>query len=175
MQPIPTPTLVVIEATFAFGVLIALLDGPAAVGQLDQPLPRRVRRQVTVIPFDLAAGARQRPLAEPSPLRTDADTMMTGGELRAPCRPVSPHGHELFAQDHVVVLAPGDALPAVLWQGIEHSLGRVERCRAGLLGVATPPWSRWGHARCGAAGDTLAAAQTSAGCRTPQGLLTPTT
>ena len=34
---------------------------------------------------------------------------MAGGELRAPRCPVDPHGHELFAQDHVVMLAPGDA------------------------------------------------------------------
>jgi hypothetical protein len=44
--------------------------------------------------------------------------MMAGGELRATRRPVCPHGHELFAEGHVVVLAPGDGLPAVLRRGI---------------------------------------------------------
>src|SRR4051812_14882445 len=54
MQAIPAPALVVVQTAFAFGILIELLDGPAAVGQLDQPTQRRVRGQGTVIPLDLA-------------------------------------------------------------------------------------------------------------------------
>src|SRR5215217_7144642 len=50
MQAIPAPALVMVQTAFAFGILIELRDGPAAVGQLDQPLQRRVRRQITVIP-----------------------------------------------------------------------------------------------------------------------------
>ena len=52
MQPIPTPALVVVQATFALGVFIELLDGPAAVGQLDQPTQRRVCWQGTEVPLE---------------------------------------------------------------------------------------------------------------------------
>src|SRR5919108_526578 len=44
MQASPAPALVMVQAAFALGVLIALLDRPAAVGHLDQPLPWRVCR-----------------------------------------------------------------------------------------------------------------------------------
>src|SRR5215831_19559318 len=101
MQAIPAPALVVVQTAFAFGILIELLDGPAAVGQLDQPVQRRVHRQITVIPLDLAAFARQRPLAEQPPFRPSGDPMMTGGELRATRGPMHPDGHELFAEAHV--------------------------------------------------------------------------
>src|SRR5215510_10126881 len=47
MQAIPAPALVVGQATFALGVLIELLNRPAAVGQLHQSAQRCVRRQVT--------------------------------------------------------------------------------------------------------------------------------
>ena len=142
MQPIPAPPLVVVQAALAFGILIKLLDGPAAVGQLDQPLQRRVRGQVTVIPLDLAAFARPRPLAEQPPFRPRGDALMAGGELRATRGPMHPHGHELFAEDHVGVLAPGDGLPAVLRQGIKHGLGRIERGGARLLRLAAPARTR---------------------------------
>src|SRR5215468_7632066 len=42
MQAIPAPALIVVQATLALGVLIELRNRPAAVGQLDQPLQRRV-------------------------------------------------------------------------------------------------------------------------------------
>src|SRR5262249_57526594 len=37
MQAIPAPALVVVQTAFAFGILIELLDGPPALGQLHQP------------------------------------------------------------------------------------------------------------------------------------------
>jgi hypothetical protein len=160
MQTIPAPALLVVPATRALGVFIERLDGPAAMGQLDQPLQRRVRGQVTVIPLDLAAFARQRTLAEPLALRARADAGRAGGALGAPRRPMHPHGHQLFAQDHVVVLAPGDGLPAVRRQGIPHGLGLIER------GGPRPR---------GRGGDLSVVAQTSSGKRSPQVLLTPTT
>src|SRR5262249_46466809 len=49
MQPIPAPALIVVQPTLALRVFIELLNGPAAVGQLDQPPQRRIRGQVTVI------------------------------------------------------------------------------------------------------------------------------
>ena len=52
-------------------------------------------------------------LAEQPPLRTRVDAVMAGGELGATEGPVHAYGHELFAQHHVVVLPPGDGLPAV--------------------------------------------------------------
>src|SRR4051812_32697815 len=64
MPPIPTPALVVIQPALALGVFIALLDGPAAVGQLDQPLQWCVRWQGTDIPLEVATSARQGALAE---------------------------------------------------------------------------------------------------------------
>src|SRR5262249_18789026 len=96
MQAIPAPPRGMVQTAFALCLLHELLDGPAAVGQFDQPLQRRVRWQGTVIPFDLAALARQGTLAEQPPLRSRVDTRMTGGEQRATCCPVGPHGHELF-------------------------------------------------------------------------------
>ena len=38
MQAIPAAPLVVVQATLAFGILVELLDGPTAVGQLNQPV-----------------------------------------------------------------------------------------------------------------------------------------
>jgi hypothetical protein len=43
--------------------------------------------------------------------------VMRGRELGTPSRPVHPHRRELFAQDAVLMLAPGDRLPAILRQG----------------------------------------------------------
>ena len=64
MHAIPAPPLVVVQATLALGILVELLDGPAAMRQFDQPAQRRVRREVTVIPLEVAAFARHGALAE---------------------------------------------------------------------------------------------------------------
>src|SRR5262249_13491034 len=139
LQAIPAPALIVVQATLALRVFIELLNGPAAVGQLDQPPQRRIRGQVTVIPLDLAAFARQRTLAEQPPFRPRGDPMMAGGELRPTRGPMHPYGHELFAQGVVVVLAPGEGLPAVRRQGLEHGFGRIERGGAPPLRLGAPP------------------------------------
>ena len=118
MQPIPTPALVMVETTLALRVLIELLDGPAAVGQFDEAMQRGVRRQVAEVPLEVTACPRHGALAEQPALRSRADAVMAGRQRRAACRPVHAHGHELFAEDHVVVLPPGDGLPAVRWQGL---------------------------------------------------------
>src|SRR5262245_28200299 len=57
-QPIPAPPLVMVQAAFALGVFIELLNRPAAVGQLHQPLQRRVCGQVTDVPLYFTAFAR---------------------------------------------------------------------------------------------------------------------
>src|SRR5262249_5200084 len=111
MQPIPAPTLIMIQATLALGVLVELLDGPAAVRQFDEPVQRRVCGQVAVVPLDVAMVAWHRALAEQPAFRPGTDAGMAGGELRAARGPVHPHGDELFAEDHVLVLPPGDGLP----------------------------------------------------------------
>src|SRR5215468_4642036 len=92
MQPIPAPALVVVQPAFALGILVELLDGPAAVGQSDQPVQRCVRRQTAVIPLDVAMVAWHRALAEQPALQAGADAMMCGRELRAPRSPMHPHG-----------------------------------------------------------------------------------
>src|SRR5215475_13393429 len=148
MQAIPAPALVVVQTTFAFGILIELLDGPAAVGHLNQPLQRRVRRQGTVIPLGLAAFARQRTLTEQPPLRSRTDARMTRRELGTARRPVHAHGHKLFAEDHVVVFPPRDRLPAVCREGLEDGLGLIQRRWARLLGLAAPARPRWGQEGC---------------------------
>ena len=135
MQPIPAPALVMIQATLALGVLIELLDGPAAVGQLDQALQRGIRWQIAKVPLGVTAFTREGALAEQPPLRSCADAGMTGGKLGTAGGPVHAHGHELFAEDDVVVLAPGDRLPAVLWQALEDGLSRIQRRRARLFGL----------------------------------------
>ena len=94
MQAIPAPALVMVQATLALGILVAWLNRPAALRQLDQALQRRVRRQITVIPLDLAAFARQRTLAEQPPLRARADARMAGRKLHATRGPVCPHGYQ---------------------------------------------------------------------------------
>src|SRR5215831_17451481 len=142
MQPIPTPALVMVQATLALGILIELLDGPATVGQLDQPLQGRVCRQGTKIPLHFTASARRGALAEQPALRAGGDAMMAGRQLRAARGPVHPHGGKLFAEDDVGVLAPGDGLPAVRWQGLEDGLGLIQRCRAWLLRLAAPARTR---------------------------------
>src|SRR5919197_6112996 len=70
MQAIPAPALVMVQATFALGVLIELLDGPAAVGQFDQPLQWRGRRQVAAIPCEVTALARHAEPDEQQALRS---------------------------------------------------------------------------------------------------------
>src|SRR6516162_8299049 len=96
MQAIPASALIVVQPTLALRVFIELLDGPAAVGQLDQPTQGDVRRQLTVIPLEVAACARHGALAEQPALRPCADAVMAGGELRATGGPVHPHRHKLF-------------------------------------------------------------------------------
>jgi len=148
MQAIPAPALVMGQATLTLGVLIELLDGPAAVGQFDEALQRRVLPKIAAVPLHLAACPRHRAFAEQPALRSRPNTRMARRKLRAPCGPVGPHGDKLFAQDHAVTLAPGDRLPAVLWQGIEHSLGLRERGGARLLRLTAPPRTRWGPEGC---------------------------
>ena len=134
MQAVPAPALVVIQSTLALGVLVELLDGPAAVRQLDQPVQRRVRRQVAQVPLEIPAFAWHGALAEQPALWSRADAGVAGGELGSAGGPVHPHGHELFAEDHIVVLAPGDGLPAVLRQGGEDGLGPYSGAGRGFLG-----------------------------------------
>src|SRR4029453_354872 len=136
MQPIPAPPLVMVQAAFALGVLIELLDGPAAVGHPNEAGEWRFRRQGTEVPLEVAACAWHRALAEQPALWSRTDTVMTGGELRAPGGPVHAHRRELFAADHCVVFAPGDRLPTVLRQGREDRPGLIERRRAWLLRLA---------------------------------------
>src|SRR5258706_10862317 len=53
MQSIPTPSLVVIEAAFLFGIFVKLLNDPARMGQQNQALQRGVFGQHTEPVFDL--------------------------------------------------------------------------------------------------------------------------
>src|SRR5438132_11479988 len=64
MQTSPAPTLIMLQTTRALGILVELRHRPAAVGDLDQALPRRGRREGTVLPLHLAAHARHRACAE---------------------------------------------------------------------------------------------------------------
>ena len=64
MQAIPASALIVVQPTLALGILIELLNRPAAVGQLDQPLPWGVRRLGAKVPLAVTAVARHRALAE---------------------------------------------------------------------------------------------------------------
>src|SRR5207237_5714704 len=89
MQPSPTPALVVIQTTLALGILVELLDGPAAVRQFDQPWQWGIRGQGTEIPFDLTACAWHRPLAQQPALGSRAAAVMACVELRAARRPVT--------------------------------------------------------------------------------------
>src|SRR5512134_3968043 len=116
MQAIPAPPLVVVQATLALGVFIELLDRPAAMRQLDQAVQRCLRRQVAEVPLEVTAFAWHRALAKQPALGPGPDPRMASGELHATCGPVRPYSHELFAQGPVVVLAPGDRLPALLRQ-----------------------------------------------------------
>ncbi|GHO77959.1 hypothetical protein KSD_57300 [Ktedonobacter sp. SOSP1-85] len=45
MQSFPTPSLVVIQATFLFGIFVKLLDDPTRMGQQNQTLERGLRWQ----------------------------------------------------------------------------------------------------------------------------------
>jgi len=54
MQALPATPLKVIEATFAFALLIELLDWPAQMCQFHQARQGRLRRQATEKPFGLA-------------------------------------------------------------------------------------------------------------------------
>ena len=166
MHAVPAPVLVVIQSTRALSVLVERLDRPAAVRQLGQPVQRRVHRQVAKGPREIAAFARHRAFAEQPALWARADAGMAGGAFGSAGGPVHPHGHALFAEDHIVVLAPGEGLPAVLRQGCEDDLGRIPQRWARLLRLATPARTR--RQRGTAAG-------TSAGRRTPKVRLIPTT
>ena len=148
MPPIPAPALVVVQPTRTRGVLVELLDRPAAVRQLDEPLQRRVCGQIAVIPLHVAMFAWPRPLPEQPAFRPSRDAVMARGELRAACGPVHPDGHKLFPQGHVIVLAPGDGLPAFRRQARQDGLGLIEGRRASLLGLAAAPGARGRYQRC---------------------------
>ena len=109
MPPIPTPALVRVSTACPLGVLVELLHGPAAVGQLHQPWQRRGRRQVPAIPLPLAVCSRHRALAEEPALRSRADAMMAGGALGPTRGPGHAPGHTLFMEDGARSLAPGAA------------------------------------------------------------------
>src|SRR5262245_56141218 len=79
LEAIPASALRVVQPTLALRVFIELLDGPAAVGQLDQPTQRGVRRQITEVPLEVAAFARHRAIAEQPALRRYVDTVKDGG------------------------------------------------------------------------------------------------
>src|SRR5262249_58087121 len=100
MQAIPASALIVVQPTLALRVFIELLDRPAAVGQLDQPTQWDVRRQITVIPLEVAAFARHGALAEQPALLPCADAVLAGGESRASGSPVHPHGPGFPTEDH---------------------------------------------------------------------------
>ena len=64
MQAIPASALIVVQPALALRVLIELLNRPAAVGQLDQPTQRGVRRQAVYLSlcgYCNHAGYRQHP------------------------------------------------------------------------------------------------------------------
>ncbi len=126
MPAIPAAALVMVQATCALGVLVELLERPAAVRQLDQPVQGRVRWQVPAITLDVAAFPRYRALAEQPAFRSGVDAVMAGREVGAARGPVHPPGHALCAQGHVVVLAPGDRLPVLLRQGLQDGLGLLD-------------------------------------------------
>ena len=136
MQPIPAPTLIVVQPVLALGILVELLNGPAAVRQLDEPLQRRVCGQIAVIPLHIAMCAWHWTLTEQSAFQPGRDAGMAGGELSAARGPVHPHGHKLFPQGHVVVLAPGDRPPALRRQVLQDGLGLVEWGGASWAGRA---------------------------------------
>ena len=139
MQAIPASALIMVQPAFALSVLVELLNGPAAMGQCDQPVQRGVHREIAVIPLDVAVVARHRPLAEQPALRAGVDAMMRGRQLRPARGPVHSDGHKLFAQYGALVLTPGDRLPVGLWQGLEDGLG---------LHRAAPGGASWvGHGR----------------------------
>src|SRR5215470_5449233 len=138
MQAIPAPPLVVVQATLALGVFIELLDGPAAMGQLDQPAQWRVCWQGTEVPLEVTTCAQYGTLAEEPAFRPGTDTRMTRRELGPTRRPVHTHGDKLFTEDHVVVLPPRDRLPAIRGEGLEDGLGFIQRRWAWLLGLAAP-------------------------------------
>src|SRR4029453_14837398 len=146
-QAIPASALVVGQAALAFGVLVELLDGPATVRQFDQPLQRRIRRQVAEIPLHFTAFARHRALAEQPALRPGHHARMAGGELRPTRRPVHAYGSKVFAEDGALVFTPRDGLPVVGWQGLQHGLGWVQRRGARLLGLTPPARVQRRHVR----------------------------
>jgi hypothetical protein len=119
MQPIPAPALGVVQATLALGVLVELLDGPAAVRQFHQPVQRRVHRQIAVMPLDIARFAWHRALAEQPALRAGADAMISGGELRSTRAPVHRHGDKLFAEHGARVREPA-GLATTFWAAPAH-------------------------------------------------------
>jgi hypothetical protein len=121
MQAIPAPTLVMIQAAFAFGILTERLDGPAAVGQCEQRMPPRVRWQVTDTPLHLVALARHRALVEQPALWAGPAPRMVGGAPRAPRGSVHPHRRKWLPQDSARMLALDDWLPALLWQRVESA------------------------------------------------------
>jgi hypothetical protein len=138
MPPIPAPALIVVQAPRALGVRVERLEGPAAERPLAQPTPRRVRQQVAPIPLAVTAVAGSRALAAPPPLWSRADAVLSRRAWPTTRGPGHPHRRALFAQDDGAVLAPGDGRPAVLGPGAQDGLGRRQRCRARLLGLAAP-------------------------------------
>jgi hypothetical protein len=165
MPALPAPALVLGQAPLALGVCVALLHRPAAVGQLDPPMPPRVRRQGPAIPFDLPAVARDGTLAEPPALWPGRHPRMARGARRPARGPGPPSGQQLLPPAAARVLAPGARLPVLLRLRMPHGLRGGPRRRPRRLGLAPPR----------EAGGTATAARRSSGSRPPKGLLPPTT
>jgi hypothetical protein len=179
MQPIPAPSLVLVEAAFPLGILVELLDRPATVGQLHQALQRRVSGQGAEVVLGLACVARKRALAEEPAFGSGADAAVRGTLTRAARGPVRPHRSHLLLAHALGAFPPPDGLPGVLRQCCQHGGRAAAGGRARFLGLAvSPPHRERRHRASGSGGTALAsaaAARSSSGSRIPKVLSTAQT
>ena len=145
VQAIPAPTLAasphlreVAQATLTFGILVELLDDPPTVRQANETLQGSIRRQIGVVPLDIAVMAWEGTLRKERSLGACADARRTASaSLRRTARSaMGMDGDELFAKRFLGSLAPSDGSPCVLWRGSAERLRGVQGRRPGHINEA---------------------------------------
>src|SRR5206468_171473 len=143
MHALPTAPLKVIEATFAFAILIELLDWPTQMRQFYQARQRRVSRQATEEPLGLAFLACQGAFPKQPTFGSGPTASVAFTVASTTCSCVDAKCHTLLAQGASAPFAPFHRLPGVLWQGLSHLFDVVTRCRTRFLRLAALAFGRF--------------------------------
>ena len=144
VQAVPAPALVVGQAALALGVLVELLDDPAAVRERDEPLERGIGREVAEVVLGVALLADGGALDQEPALGPSRDPG-AGVARPAPGSAVEPQRGDPPAQGSGCAGAPGDGPPRRVGDRRGQLGGGVARRQRRLAGPAAAAVRRRGR------------------------------